>query len=115
MSNQMPEDLKKVLEGNRVALINPKPPSSSDRCCGNCYWNPSGKVCQLEPLRSTYVPVGPGQLGLKDTPAVVLPGYVCSHHDYEIEVPERRKRNVTELQARDIKTKEDFIANLPSD
>ena len=109
MSDQrMPEDLKKVLEGNRVAFINPKPPVPSGRCCGNCFWNPSGKVCQLEPLRSTYVPVGPGQLGLKDTPAVVPPEYVCSHHDYESEVPAHRRRSLTELQ---VKTLRDGTAN----
>jgi hypothetical protein len=99
----MPEDLKKVLEGNRVALINPKPPLPSGRRCGNCYWNPSGKVCQLNPLVSTYLPVGPGQIGLKDTPAVVPPEYVCSHHDYECEVPEHRRRDKNELQVKTLR------------
>jgi hypothetical protein len=106
----MPDDLKKVLEGSRVAILSPKSttPLAGGRACSNCYWNPSGKVCQLEPLRSQYLPVGPGQLGLKDTPAVVPPDYVCSHHDYEIEVPENRRRNVTALQLKSAKEASDL-------
>jgi hypothetical protein len=100
-----PEDqqrLQKMLEGNRVAILPKKSdaPIAGCRQCSNCYWNPSGKVCQLEPLRSQYLPAPGGGIGLKDVPAIVPPDYGCSHHDYECEVAPHRRRDVTELQIR---------------
>lgn len=72
------------------------------RQCGNCYWNPSGQVCQLEPMSVTETKtkkIVPGALlgaaaktedvvERNTVPRFTPPHYVCSHHSFAREMPE---------------------------
>lgn len=53
-SSPVPADLAKMLEGNRVAVLHGPQASSIQgrRACANCYWNPSGQICQVDPLKT---------------------------------------------------------------